>query len=82
MKVKDFKPKYENIELIAVDEKKRSISIIGVLKFDKVKEKYGEHNVESVMNFDSTQSTSMIINKYITEEESHTEYQFNRMEAK
>lgn len=59
--VKDFNPKYKNIELI---ESRKIFPFgmpIGLFKFEKVKKDYGDRKIVSVMDFNDTHTTSIAI---------------------
>lgn len=63
-KVKDYKPKYERIELNIFSDKKclyLKIPYKKIIDFKKVVEEYGEHELLSVVDYDTTHTTSLII---------------------
>lgn len=68
MKLKDFKPTYNLLEMIEANRDGISFRLIGLTKIADAKEKYGEREVLSVQDFHDTKSTSVIIernrNKY------------------
>ena len=59
--VKDFTPKYSTIELLEYKETFPFAKPIGFLPFKKVKKDYGNRKILSVMDFNDTHSTSIII---------------------
>lgn len=59
--VKDFNPKYKNIELIESREIFPFGMPIGLFKFEKVKKDYGDRKIVSVMDFNDTNTTSIAI---------------------
>lgn len=59
--VEDFNPKYKTIELIEIREIFPFGKTIGLFKFEKVKKDYGYRKIVSVMDFNDTQTTSIII---------------------
>ena len=59
--VKDFNPKYKTIELIESREIFPFGEPIGLFKFEKVKKDYGDRKIVSVMDFNDTHTTSIII---------------------
>lgn len=59
--VKDFKPKYKTIELIESREIFPFGEPIGLLKFEKVKKDYGDRKIISVMDFNDTHTTSIVM---------------------
>ena len=59
--VKDFNPKYKTIELIESREIFPFGKPIGLFKFEKVKKDYGDRKIISVMDFNDTHTTSIII---------------------
>lgn len=72
MKLKDFKPKYNDIELIVDDKhEKRGIKIVvfgiycgtlvGFYNFEKSVEMFGEREILSVVDYDDTKSTSIVV---------------------
>lgn len=62
MKVKHLKPKYKSIEAIETTSSNK-FSIIGFIRWEYFKEKWGSYEVKSIKNYDSTHSTSIIISK-------------------
>lgn len=62
IKVKDYKPKYQKIELVISDKEASFVRLdIKVKNFKEVVEKYGNYQVLSVANYDEPKSTSMVI---------------------
>lgn len=61
MKVKDFKPKYNTIELII--SKKHAV-LLSMENFKDVVILYPEHEIESVKDFDDTETTSIILKDF------------------
>lgn len=59
--VKDFIPKYKTIELIESREIFPFGKPIGLFKFEKVKKDYGDRKIVSVMDFNDTHTTSIVI---------------------
>lgn len=59
--VKDFNPKYKTIELIESREIFPFGKPIGLFKFEKVKKDYGDRKIVSVMDFNDTHTTSIVI---------------------
>jgi hypothetical protein len=59
--VKDFNPKYKTIELIESREIFPFGMPIGLFKFEKVKKYYGDRKIVSVMDFNDTHTTSIVI---------------------
>lgn len=59
--VKDYVPKYKTIELIEVKETYPFAKPIGLFPFKKVKKEYGDRKIHSVMDFNDTRTTSIII---------------------
>ena len=59
--VEDFNPKYKTIELIESREIFPFGNPIGLFKFEKVKKYYGDRKILSVMDFNDTHTTSIII---------------------
>lgn len=59
--VKDLKPKYNDIKLIRSIDKFPFGMPIGRFYFKEVKKKYGNKEVVSMMNFNDTRTTSIII---------------------
>ena len=57
-KLKNFKPKYNNIELI-IDEGNKFF--ITMLTIEKVKQEFPEYEIESVKDYEDTKTTSIII---------------------
>lgn len=76
MRVKNFKPRYSNIQLMILDMKNNSCDILGYFDFEEVKKNYPENNIETVTNYDKEQTTCLLLSKDITEEEIQTEYFF------
>lgn len=56
-------PKYKTIELIESREIFPFGMPIGLFKFEKVKKDYGDRKITSVMDFNDTHTTSIIIEK-------------------
>lgn len=74
MKLKDFKPKYNDIELIVDDKKEKRGkkivvfgfyfgTLVGFYDFKKAVELFGERELLSVKDYDDTRSTSIIVSK-------------------
>lgn len=61
--VKDFKPKYMTIEYIFSNEDGTKMVIGGICFWIDFKRKYGNERILSVMDYDDTLSTSIIIEK-------------------
>lgn len=61
MRVKEYKPKYELIELIMDAEDLKMPIPIGKMKFKKVVELYGDYYICSIYDFNDTHTTSLII---------------------
>lgn len=72
MKLKDFKPKYNDIEMIVEDKKeKRGIkifvfgfycgTIVGYYDYKKAVEMFGEREILSIRDYDDTKSTSIVV---------------------
>ena len=59
--VKDFIPKYSTIELLESKETFPFAKPIGLLPFKKVKKDYGDIKILSVMDFNDTHTTSIVI---------------------
>lgn len=59
--VKDINPKYSTIELVEIKEAYPFAHAVGLLPFKKVKKDYGNRKVLSVMDFNDTHTTSIII---------------------
>lgn len=59
--VKDFNPKCKTIELIESREIFPFGKPIGLFKFEKVKKDYGDRKIVSVMDFNDTHTTSIVI---------------------
>lgn len=59
--VKDFNPKYKTIELIESREIFPFGKPIGLFKFEKVKKDYGDRKIVSVMDFNDTHTTSIVM---------------------
>ena len=59
--VKDFNPKYKTIELIESREIFPFGKPIGLFKFKKVKKYYGDRKIVSVMDFNDTHTTSIVM---------------------
>lgn len=59
--VKNFNPKYKTIELIESREIFPFGMPIGLFKFEKVKKDYGDRKIFSVMDFNDTHTTSIVI---------------------
>ena len=59
--IKDFTPKYGIIELQEIKETLPFVHTVGLLPFKKVKKYYGDRKILSVMDFNDTQTTSIII---------------------
>lgn len=62
VKVKDFNPKYETIELLVYKTATWFIAI-GTVELQKLKRIYDEYYVYSYKYFEDTKSTSVIIGK-------------------
>lgn len=79
VKVKDFNPKYEEIELLLCNE--RCIQPMSIVELQKIKRIYGEYYVYSYKYFEDTKSTSVIIGKepkYDCEEDTTPHWTFER----
>ena len=65
VKVKDFNPKYDDIELLELLLYKSELylQIIDIAKLQTIKKEFGEYYVYSYTNFDDTKSTSVMIGK-------------------
>ena len=61
MKLKDFKPTYDLLEMIEDGKYGVLFRLIGFMKIADAKEKYGEREVLSVQDFHDTKTTSVII---------------------
>lgn len=59
--VEDFNPKYKTIELIESREIFPFGEPIGLFKFEKVKKYYGDRKIVSMMDFNDTHTTSIVI---------------------
>lgn len=59
--VEDFNPKYKTIELIESKETFPFGKPIGLFPFKKVKKDYGDRKIFSVMDFNDTHTTSIVI---------------------
>ena len=59
--VEDFNQKYKTIELIESREIFPFGKPIGLFKFEKVKKDYGDRKIVSVMDFNDTHTTSIVI---------------------
>ena len=59
--VKDFTPKYSTIELIENKDTYPFAKALGLLPFKKVKKDYGDRKILSAMDFNDTNTTSIII---------------------
>lgn len=59
--VKNYNPKYKTIELIESREIFPFGMPIGLFKFEKVKKDYGDRKIVSVMDFNDTHTTSIVI---------------------
>lgn len=59
--VKDFNPKYKTIELIESREIFPFGEPIGLFKIEKVKKDYGDRKIISVMDFNDTHTTSIVM---------------------
>ena len=63
--VKDFKPKYKIVELLECKEMYPfgifASKPVGLFPFKKVKKEYGNRKILSVMDFNDTHTTSIII---------------------
>lgn len=66
--VKDFTPKYNTIELCELKETYPFSHIVGLLPFKKAKKYFGNRKILSVMDFNDTHTTSIIIEKGEQEE--------------
>lgn len=66
--VKDFTPKYSTIELIESKETFSFANPVGLIPFKKVKKDYGNRKILSVMDFNDTHITSIIIEEGEQEE--------------
>lgn len=62
MKVKEFNPRYEKIELLRCI-KNEYITFIGIITWELVKHKYGNYKILHVFNYDEVKTTSMIISR-------------------
>ena len=62
VKVKDFNPKYDEIEFLII-ESGLYLQDFGIANFQTIKKEFGEYYVYSYTNFDDTKSTSVIIGK-------------------
>lgn len=63
MLIKDLKPKYEMIELMEGTRDTNGFNFLGLMKFEDVKKEYWGRNILSVMDFDKTHTTSIIMEK-------------------
>lgn len=66
--VKDFTPKYNTIELCEYKETFPFANPVGLFPFKKVKKDYGNRKILSVMDFNDTHTTSIIIEEGEQEE--------------
>lgn len=58
LKLKEYKPKYKMLEAVIPSE-----LVIKLMPEEAAKTQYGDYALRSVMDFDSTQTTSVIIKK-------------------
>lgn len=63
MKFKELNPKYKKIELL-IDSGEFIPEYMVIKDYKFLKNKYGEHEVLSIMDFDHTKTTSVIVSKY------------------
>ena len=66
MLVKDYKPKYKVIEFIDDSDHKSLFEIMfstKLMKWNDVVKRYGDYTVRSVRDYDSTRTTSVIVEK-------------------
>ena len=61
--VKDYEPTYKWIEVVEESYIPPYIKKIGLLKVETFKVRYGDRVIESVRNYHSTKTTSIIIKK-------------------
>ena len=61
--VKDYKPKYNIIELLEERKVFPFSKVIGMMKFETVKKFYGNRTIVSVMDFNDTKTTSIALKK-------------------
>lgn len=66
--VKDFTPKYNTIELCELKETYPFSHIVGLLPFKKAKKYFGNRKILSVMDFNDTHITLIIIEEGEQEE--------------
>ena len=62
VKVKDFNPKYDEIEFFLIESESYSQSF-GIANLQTIKKAFGEYYVYSYRDFDDTKSTSVLIGK-------------------
>ena len=62
VKVKDFNPKYDEIEFLII-ESGLYLQSFGIASLQTIKKKFGEYYVYSYKDFDDTKSTSVMIGK-------------------
>lgn len=58
-KVKNYKPKYNYIEAITVNDE--TFRVIGLFRWDTFLKRFGECPIESVHDYDDTKSTSIVV---------------------
>ena len=65
VKVKDFNPKYDEIEFLELllYKSELHLQIIDIVKLQTIKKEFGEYYVYSYTDFEDTKSTSVIIGK-------------------
>lgn len=62
VKVKDFNPKYDEIEFLII-ESELYMQSFGIAALQTIKKEFGEYYVYSYKDFDDTKSTSVMIGK-------------------
>ena len=61
MKLKDFNPTYDLLEMIEVNRERTAMHLIGLIPKTDANKKFGEWEVLSVKDYHDTKSTSVII---------------------